>query len=148
MSEHQHVSQVNKWGFDAKDNWVPVEYICKECNETYPESPVYDETPSDHNEHFDYVDGCFPCKLLTIQLGAGDAGRAEHMSAKKWDGELEAYRKARSEGIQPSGTTMKAINEAKAASDKLGVAYNGESMPAAKKITQRTAKVMKETGAI
>ena len=95
--------------------------------------------------HESYVE-CL--KASNLQINTGDAGRSESMTAKKWDGELEAYRKARAEGIQPSGTTMKAINEAKAASDKLGTAYNGESMPAAKEITKRTAKVMKETGAI
>jgi hypothetical protein len=143
---HQHTSQVNKWGFNDKDDFVPVEYICKECGDTYPESPIYDEPVSDHINHIDYTDGCFTCKLLTIQLGTGDAGRAESMSQRKWDAELSAYRDARSQGIQPSGTTMKKINEAKAASDKLGVAYNAESMPAAEKITKQGAQVMKETG--
>ena len=148
MNSHQHVSQVSKWGFNDKDEYAPVEYICKECGETYPDSPVYDQAPSDHINHNDYVDGCFSCKLLTIQLGTGDAGRAENMSAKKWDGELEAYRKARAEGIQPAGTTMKAINEAKAASDRLGAAYNADVMPSADKITKQSASVLKHTGDI
>jgi hypothetical protein len=43
---------------------------------------------------------------------------------------------------------MKKINEARAASDKLGVAFDAGTMPDARKITKRTAKVMKETGAI
>jgi hypothetical protein len=43
---------------------------------------------------------------------------------------------------------MKAVAEAKEASDKLGVAYNAESMPAAPKINKQSATVMKETGAI
>ena len=146
MNEHQHTSQVNKWGFNAKDEYAPVEYICKECGETYPDSPVYDQAPSEHDKHIDYVDGCFTCKVLTLQLGTGDAGRAESMSAKKWDGELAAYRKARAEGIQPAGTTMKAINEAKAASDNLGAAFNAETMGAADAVTKSKAKLMKEVG--
>jgi hypothetical protein len=83
-----------------------------------------------------------------IAINSGDAGSTMKMPAKKWDGELAAYREARAQGIQPAGTTMKAVNEAKDASQKLGVAYDAGTMPAAKRITRRTAKVMKETGAI
>ncbi len=84
-----------------------------------------------------------------LQINTGDAGRSNGvMSAKNWDGELAAYRDARAQGIQPAGTTMKKINEARDASQKLGVAFDAGSMPDAKKITKRTAKVMKETGAI
>jgi len=70
------------------------------------------------------------------------------MSQKKWDAELSAYRDARSEGIQPAGTSMKKINEAKEASEKLGVAFDAGAMPAADKITKQSAKAMKEAGAI
>ena len=145
---HQHVSKVTKWGMDESYNSIPVEYGCTGCDEVFTTPPVVEETPSDHLNHTGYVDGCFACKLLTLQVNTGDAGRAENMSAKRWDGELNAYAAARSEGIQPAGTTMRAVQEARAASDKLGVAYNAESMPAATKITKQTANVMKETGAI
>jgi len=84
-----------------------------------------------------------------LQINTGDAGRSNGvMPAKAWDAELAAYRDARAQGIQPAGTTMKKINEAKEASQKLGVAFDAGAMPAAEKITKRTAKVMKETGAI
>jgi len=84
-----------------------------------------------------------------LQINTGDAGRSNGvMPAKKWDAELAAYRDARAQGIQPAGTSMKKINEAKEASQKLGVAFDAGAMPDAKKITKRTAKVMKETGAI
>jgi len=43
---------------------------------------------------------------------------------------------------------MKAINEAKAASDKLGAAYNADVMPSADKITKQSASVLKHTGDI
>jgi hypothetical protein len=144
---HQHVSQVNKWGFDDKQDYRAIEYICKECGETYPEEPVYETEPDPHLSHTEYTDGCFGCKIHTLELGTGDAGRAEApLTAKKWDGELEAYRKARAEGIQPAGTSMKAINEAKAASDNLGTAFNAETMGAASAVTKSKAKLMKETG--
>jgi len=87
-------------------------------------------------------------KASNLQINTGDAGRAEAMTAKKWDAELKAYRDARAEGIQPAGTTMKAVNEAKAASDKLGAAYNADVMPSVDKITKQSASVLKHTGDI
>jgi hypothetical protein len=84
-----------------------------------------------------------------LNINAGDAGRVEApMTAKKWDAELSAYRDARAQGIQPAGTTLKAVNEAKAASDKLGAAYNADVMPSADKITKQSASVLKHTGDI
>lgn len=44
-------------------------------------------------------------------------------SQKKWDAELSAYRSARSQGIQPDGTTMDKIEAAVKFSDATGVAY-------------------------
>jgi len=70
------------------------------------------------------------------------------MSQKKWDAELAAYRNARDEGIQPAGTSMSAINQAKEASDKLGKAYNADVMPATNKITKQTASTFKEAGVV
>ena len=42
---------------------------------------------------------------------------------KKWDKELDAYRAARAEGLQPSGTKMGQIEAAKRISDTTGSAY-------------------------
>jgi hypothetical protein len=42
---------------------------------------------------------------------------------KRWDGELAAYRAARKEGIQPDGTRMHQITEARKLSDAAGAAY-------------------------
>jgi hypothetical protein len=142
---HNHTLKEIQFGVNEKADWVQY-YLCKDCDIRSLVPFPTEEVIEDHLQHTDYVDGCFGCKIHTLELGTGDAGRAEHMSAKKWDGELDAYRRARSEGIQPAGTTMKAINEAKAASDKLGSAFNAESMPAAASITKQSAKVMKETG--
>jgi hypothetical protein len=84
-----------------------------------------------------------------LHVNTGDAGRAQSsMTAKKWDKELDAYKAARAEGIQPAGTTMRAINEARDASDRLGAAYNADVMPAAKDITKQSASVLKHTGDI
>lgn len=148
MSGCQHVSKVTKWGLNEKYDSVPVAYGCMNCDAISDKPFIYIEAPSEHYGHTTYIEGCFACKVITLELSTGDAGRSESMSNKKWVGELDAYADARSQGIQPAGTTLKAVNEAKAASDKLGVAYNAESMPAASQITKRTATVMKETGAI
>jgi hypothetical protein len=57
-------------------------------------------------------------------MNPGDAGRADSMPQKKWDKELDAYKAARKQGIQPAGTTMKAVKEALDKSDKMGKAYD------------------------
>lgn len=147
MSEHLHEAGPVEFKITPKGEFAPY-YTCIHCgvgsDMAFPSKPK----EAGHEQHDSYVDGCIVCKALTLQVNTGDAGRAESMSAKKWDGELAAYREARRQGIQPAGTTMSAINKAKDASQKLGVAYNADSMPAAEKITKQTAKVMKETGVI
>lgn len=44
--------------------------------------------------------------------------------SKAWDAELNAYRKARSQGIQPSGTTMKKVRDAEEISQRTGKAFD------------------------
>ena len=98
-----------------------------------------------HWEHHpEPVDGCFGCKAMTLQMNAGDAKR--DISDKKWNAELQAYRDARAQGIQPAGTTMHHVREAHRASEVLGRPYDADSMPKTKDINKRTAEVMKEVG--
>jgi hypothetical protein len=66
---------------------------------------------------------------------------------RKWEGELQAYRDARKQGIQPAGTTMEKIVAAEKASENLGRAYNAEKDPNAKHIDKKTAKTINELGA-
>ena len=94
--------------------------------------------------HPEYVEGCFGCKIGTLELGTGDASR--DISDKKWTSELNEYKKARAEGIQPGGTTRAHIEAARTASENMGKAYNSESMPAAHQIDKKVASVMKEIG--
>ena len=95
--------------------------------------PVYDET-------------CFGCKASTLQMNPGDATR--DIPDKKWNAELQAYRDAKAQGIQPAGTRMKDIEAAHKASETLGKAYDADSMPKPDKITTKTAEVMREIGQI
>ena len=92
------------------------------------------------------VEGCFGCKVMNLQVNAGDAKR--DIPDKKWNSELQAYRDARAQGIQPAGTTRRHIEEAHKASEILGKAYNADTMPKTKDITPKAAAVMKEIGQI
>jgi hypothetical protein len=96
--------------------------------------------------HPEYVEGCFGCKIGTLELGTGDATR--DISDKKWTSELQAYRDARDQGIQPAGTTRAHVEAAYEASETLGKAYNSETMPKTKDINKKSTEVLKELGAI
>jgi hypothetical protein len=97
-------------------------------------------------KHPEYVEGCFGCKVGTLELNSGDA--AKPISEKKWQGELNAYRDARSQGIQPAGTSMKQIQEAHKASEVLNQPYNANTMPGTKDINKKSVEALKHIGAI
>lgn len=96
--------------------------------------------------HPKYVEGCFGCKGLTLSMNAGDADSRKTMTNKKFNRELDAYKEARAQGIQPAGTTMNKIEEAVKASETLGRPYVAGKMPPAKHINKKSAEVMKELG--
>ena len=148
MENCNHVGKVLEWGLDENFNYKPSKWGCTKCNATsdiaWPDAGQW-ESNTDHDPDNSWCD-CFACKVRTLELNTGDAGRAESMSQKKWDAELKAYKAARAEGIQPAGTTMKAINEAKQASDNLGRAFNAENMGNAAAMTKQKAKAMNEVG--
>ena len=101
-------------------------------------------------KHWEYhpepVEDCFGCKGLSLQMNAGDADSRKFMSNKAFNKELDAYKEAKAQGIQPAGTSMRKIQEAIKASETLGRAYNAEKMPPAKHINKKSAEVMKELG--
>jgi hypothetical protein len=94
--------------------------------------------------HPEFVDGCFGCKITTLELGTGDANSRAAMPKRKWESELVRYKEARNQGIQPAGTTMDKIIAAEKASENLGRAYNAEKDPNAKSIDKRTANAINE----
>ncbi len=143
---HIHISRVKEWGLDAQYNSYPVSFDCTGCDETSITSFEDDSGASVHSTHLQFVDNCFGCKVVTLQLATGDAGSDKGMPAKKWDSELQAYRDARDQGIQPAGTTRKLIESAVKASDTMGRAYNAEKMPEASKINNKSAEAMKAMG--
>lgn len=99
-------------------------------------------------DHPEDVDGCFGCKVIGLQLSPGDASSQKAMSNKKWDGELNAYRAATAQGIQPEGTNMAAIQRAVTASETIGKAYNADTMTSARFINNKSVVTLKEAGAI
>ena len=126
-THHSHTSKVLEWGFDGDMNFTAVLYGCTDCDETSPTPFVTEQEQSDHASHTEYTYGCFRCKVETLQLSTGDAASNRGMAKKKWDGELKAYKDARAQGIQPAGTTMKAVREAIEKSDKAGKAYDANT---------------------
>lgn len=73
--------------------------------------------------HPEFVEGCFGCKVGTLEMSPGEANSHLSVSTKKWDKELQAYRDARAQGIQPAGTSMKKIQEAVKISNETGKAF-------------------------
>lgn len=125
MSSHTHVSNVLEWGLDHKNNFAPVLYGCTSCD-AISRVPLSNGSVSEEHTHAEYVDGCFPCKIETLQLSTGDANGnyvINGWTGKKWEKELALYRSARKQGIQPDGTSTAKIQKALDISDKTGKAY-------------------------
>jgi len=76
--------------------------------------------------HPEDVEDCFGCKILGINLNAGEASTRVPMSTKKWDAELQAYRDARAQGIQPASTRMRDIKVAVEVSNRAGKAFKAD----------------------
>ena len=101
-----------------------------------------------HWEHHpEPVEECFGCKGLSLQMNAGDADSRRSMPTKAFNKELDAYKEARAQGIQPAGTSMKKIQEAVKASDILGKPYDSNKMAPTKHITKKSAAVLNQLGA-
>jgi hypothetical protein len=119
-----HVSKVLAWSVDDQANFTVALWGCTDCD-WKSDSPwiVEDE---DVHEHVEYVEGCFACKIRTLELATGDAKSNMIQSGwtnKKWDNELKAYRDARAQGIQPKSTKLKDIQAAVDFSNKTGKAF-------------------------
>ena len=52
------------------------------------------------------------------------ANGLDYTAQKKWDNDLDAYRAARAQGIQPAGTRRDQVDRAVQLSDKVGKAYD------------------------
>lgn len=154
--ECDHITRIaqSEWrvvdgGKDVKS--FTILYDCaKNCGATSTvgwrdEDREVDHTTCGGDEH------CFGCKAKGLQLATGDAAGniiASGTTQKKWDKELQLYRDAKAQGVQPAGTSTKAIRSALEASEVLNKPYNADKMPATQHITKETVAVMKEIGQI
>jgi hypothetical protein len=66
-------------------------------------------------------------RASNLVFGTGDANSAVTMPKKKFEAELQAYRDARRQGIQPTGTSMAKVQQAVELSNKVGKAFDGDS---------------------
>ena len=122
---HTHIAKIIAWKLDENTNHVPAKYGCTGCEQEFFE-PLKATAPNVAHTHTSFVDGCFACKVTTIQLNPGDASGnlvAGGWTNKKWDRELDLYASARKQGIQPDGTSTAKIQKALDVSEKTGVAY-------------------------
>lgn len=78
--------------------------------------------------HPEFVEGCFGCKLGTLQLSRGDARHDGVMSAKQHDKELQSYFDATRQGIEPVSTKKKDIDAAVRLSNETGTAFDGNKI--------------------
>lgn len=142
-----HIGRENKWEYKLENGQVKeytTEYGCLKCDATSPTLwPGFGEYTIIKEPCTENCD-CFGCKVKTLQMNAGDATR--DIPDKKWTSELNEYKKARAEGIQPGGTTRAHIEAARTASENMGKAYNSEKMAPAHQIDKKVAGVMKELG--
>jgi hypothetical protein len=143
----EHISKVLEWGFTDTHDFKATKYGCINCEETSPVPFVTDEVFIDHSK-CGGPDVCFGCKAAGLQLSPGDAHSAKGMTNKKWEGELSAYREARAQGIQPQGTSMAKINEARRASDVMGKAFDANTMGNSEIIQNNTVSKLKEVGLV
>lgn len=147
MTYCNHISRVKEWGFDKDHNFRVTQYDCLLCG-LVSETPFKDEENIDI-DHVNCDDDCFGCKARSLQLNTGDANSSKAMSNRKWNGELDAYRAARAQGIQPAGTSMAHVRAAVEASNAMGSAYDADTAIApAQSINKKSVASLSEVGAI
>ena len=147
LTKCQHISRVTEWGFSEAHDFVATAYDCVLCGEKSPRPFPHEEQVNsiDHTECD--TNPCFGCKAKGLSMNTGDANSQKQMSNKKWHGELDAYRAARAQGIQPNGTSMAQVQAAVNASEVMGKAYDADTMstPAAV-ITKEAVKSLGQVG--
>ena len=78
--------------------------------------------------HPEEVDGCFGCKVGSLQLSVGDARHDGVPSAKQHDKELGSYYSAIRQGIEPVSTKQRDIDAAVRLSNDMGTAFDGNKI--------------------
>ena len=146
---HSHTAKILQWKLDDNFNYIPGSWGCTDCSETFTAPPSNGMERIEHS-HVEYVPGCFACKIKTLQLATGDAKGdlvSNGWTNKKWDKELNLYRDARKQGIQPDGTSTAQIQKAMDVSDKTGHAFGSalqKENNMAKKMTKAQMEAFKK----
>ena len=154
--EDGHIGKVVKFRHELIDGDVK-EFValwgCTRCDATSEEQwagfGVIKSNPDHKEDDEDCL--CFGCKAKGLQLATGDAAGniiASGTTQKKWDKELDFYKQARAQGVQPEGTSRQSVEKALEASEVLNKPYNGGEMPKAQHITKEVVSVMKELGKV
>ena len=79
-------------------------------------------------KHPEPVEGCFGCKIGTLQLSVGSARSEGVPSAKEHDKELGSYFDATRQGIDPISTKQKDIDAAVRLSNDMGTAFDANKI--------------------
>ena len=74
------------------------------------------------------VEGCFGCKVLTLQINQTSLRVDGMQTAKQHDKELQSYYDATKQGIEPISTKQKDIDAAVKVSNEVGKAFDGNTM--------------------
>jgi hypothetical protein len=147
MTYCNHISRVKEWGFTETHDFKVTQYDCLLCG-LVSDKPFKDEENIDI-DHVNCDEDCFGCKARSLQMNTGDANSSKAMSNKKWNGELDAYRAARAQGIQPAGTSMAHVKAAVEASNAMGSAYDADTaIASAQSINKKSIASLSEVGAI
>lgn len=120
-----HITKVAKWGVDTSKPTaplVPVLWGCTLCDETFSEPPIVEEEETVYVEHESSCE-CFACRVRSIKVAYCGIGGGDATAQKQWDKNIDLYRKARSQGIQPTGTSQSKVMAAIKQSEKTGVAF-------------------------
>ena len=119
-----HIAKVVSWTVDTSKPTAPLipgVWGCVNCNETFSESPISEEV-IEQVEHESNCE-CFGCRARSIRVAYCGIGGGDATAQKNWDKNLDLYRKARADGIQPTGTSKSKVMAAIKQSEKTGTAF-------------------------
>lgn len=120
-----HIAKVEEWGVDTSKPTAPLIAIlwgCTLCDEKFFEPPITEERETVYVEHDSFCE-CFACRVKSIKVAYCGIGGGDATAQKNWDRNLNLYRQARADGIQPTGTSPGKVMAAIKQSEKTGTAF-------------------------
>lgn len=127
LSQCDHVLKVVTWGTVLEGRRAilrPSKWGCLSCDLTWDEMPSeFSSVASGPTVAHESSCECFACRAKTLKIAYCGIGGGDATTQKKWDRNLDAYRAAKAQGIQPKSTRASAIEAAVRQSDKTGTAF-------------------------